>query len=193
MRQAATYAGLAVLAAIWLLPLQLWLGWVFPVHMLRHMALVAIAAPLLAIGLGARMPWLTISPLLASALEFAVVWLWHLPTLHGIAYLHLPGYVLEQAGFLAVGLLVWVSALRPGEALTGAGGLLVTSMHMTLLGALLILAPRDLFAAICGLAPDLGQQQIGGLLMLGIGTPVYLIGGLILVHGVLEGGEEQGV
>ena len=55
-------------------------------------------------------------------------------------------------------------------------------MHMTLLGAMLVLAPRDLYAELCGTAPDLSGQQIGGLLMLGIGTPVYLAGGLWLVR-----------
>ncbi len=74
-----------------------------------------------------------------------------------------------------------VSALRAHNGLAGAGSLLLTSMHMTLLGALLILAPRDVFAEICGRAADLGGQQLGGLLMLGIGTPVYLIAGLWLV------------
>ena len=53
-------------------------------------------------------------------------------------------------------------------------------MHMTLLGALIVLAPRDLYAAICGTAPDLAGQQIGGMLMLAIGTPVYLGAGLAL-------------
>ena len=59
-------------------------------------------------------------------------------------------------------------------------------MHMTLLGALIILAPRDLYAAICGRAPDLDAQQLGGLLMLGIGTPIYLVAGLALVAKTLE-------
>ncbi len=186
MRRVCAYAGAAALAAIWAVPLETWTGQAFPVHMLRHMVLVAIAAPLLAVGLAGRPRWLTMSPLLASALEFAVVWAWHLPHLHGLAYRLAPGFVLEQASFLAVGLLVWITALRPGEGLAGAGGLLLTSMHMTLLGALLILAPRDLFAAVCGRGPDLTGQQMGGLLMLGIGTPVYLIGGLWLVRGVLE-------
>ena len=49
---------------------------------------------------------------------------------------------------------------------------------MTLLGALLILAPRDLYSAWCGLLPNLSGQQLGGMLMLGIGTPVYLVAGL---------------
>ena len=148
---------------------------------LRHMGLVAVVAPLLAFGLGDRLRWLIISPLIATVLEFMVVWAWHLPQLHGMAYLLPAGFALEQGSFLIVGLLVWVSALRAHNGLAGAGSLLLTSMHMTLLGALLILAPRDVFAEICGRAADLGGQQLGGLLMLGIGTPVYLIAGLWLV------------
>lgn len=62
----------------------------------------------------------------------------------------------------------------------------MTSMHMTLLGALLVLAPRDIYAAICGTPPDLSGQQIGGMLMLAIGTPVYLIAGLWLTGQALR-------
>ena len=64
-------------------------------------------------------------------------------------------------------------------------------MHMTLLGALIILAPRDLYAEICGRAADLSAQQLGGLLMLGIGTPVYLIAGLGLVAQALNRQEDM--
>ena len=181
MTRAATYLGLALLGLLWLVPLERLTGAAFPVHMLRHMGLVAVVAPLLAFGLGDRLRWLMISPLIATVLEFMVVWAWHLPQLHGMAYLLPAGFALEQGSFLIVGLLVWVSALRTHNGLAGAGSLLLTSMHMTLLGALLILAPRDVFAEICGRAADLGGQQLGGLLMLGIGTPVYLIAGLWLV------------
>jgi putative membrane protein len=56
--------------------------------------------------------------------------------------------------------------------------MLLTSMHMTLLGALLILAARPLYpSAICGGPAD---QQLGGMIMLGLGTPIYLLAGLIL-------------
>jgi putative membrane protein len=169
MTRVATYLGFALLGLLWLVPLERLTGAAFPVHMLRHMGLVAVVAPLLAFGLGDRLRWLMISPLIATVLEFMVVWAWHLPQLHGMAYLLPAGFALEQGSFLLVGLLA------------GAGSLLLTSMHMTLLGALLILAPRDVFAEICGRAADLGGQQLGGLLMLGIGTPVYLIAGLWLV------------
>jgi len=185
MRVGLGYAGLALLAVLWLLPLGQWLGADFPHHMLRHMGLVAVVAPLLVLGFPKATAVFVLSPLLGAVAEFVVVWGWHLPALHGWADDGWPGLVLEQLSFALAGLLVWAGCLR-GEPLAGAGGLLLTSMHMTLLGALIILAPRDLYAAICGRAPDLDAQQLGGLLMLGIGTPIYLVAGLALVARALE-------
>jgi putative membrane protein len=180
MRALALGAGLALLALLWLAPLERWLP-AFPLHMLRHMGLVAVAAPLIVLGLRGRAAQaLAMPPLLAAALEFLVVWAWHLPMAHAQGRLSAPVFATEQASFLAVGLFVWAGCLRAPQPLAGAGGMLLTSMHMTLLGALLILAPRDLYAALCGTAPDLTAQQWGGMLMLGIGTPVYLAAGLWL-------------
>lgn len=157
----------------------------FPGHMLRHMLLVAVAAPLLALGLpvlGRFAPPVT----LAAALEFLVVWAFHLPALHVPAQLMPGAFALEQAAFLLAGIAVWSSALPPTHPLAGAGGLLLTSMHMTFLGALLIFAPEPLYPPeICGPDPVAGQQA-GGILMLVIGTPIYLVGGLILTARTLR-------
>ncbi len=184
--RALGYTGLALLGVLWLLPLDDWLSADFPKHMLRHMGLVAVVTPLLVLGFPRLTAPFALSPLLGAVAEFAVVWGWHLPGLHGFADRTAPGLVLEQGSFLIAGLLVWAGALRAAQPLAGAGGLLLTSMHMTLLGALILLAPRDLYAAICGRAPDLVAQQMGGLMMLGIGTPIYLIVGLVLVGRALE-------
>lgn len=185
MTRGCGYLGLAVMAAIWLLP-EHWVGGHFPHHMVRHMALVAAVAPLLVIGFPALATPFALSPLFGVVVEFVVVWAWHLPGLHAMADASAAVYLLEQASFLAAGLLVWAGALRSGNPLAGAGGLLLTSMHMTLLGALIILAPRDLYAETLGRAADLGEQQIGGLLMLAIGTPIYLVGGLFLTARALD-------
>ncbi len=176
--------GLALLAGLWLLPLEA-MAADFPAHMVRHMGLVAVVAPLLALGFPHLLAPLAISPLAAAVVEFAVVWAWHLPALHAAARLTVPAFLAEQAAFLLSGILVWAGAFGTRQPLAGAGGLLLTSMHMTLLGAVLVLAPRDLYAALCGTEPNLGAQQLGGLLMLGIGTPVYLSGGLWLVRRAL--------
>lgn len=186
MTRVAGYAGVLLLAALWCLPLGRWLGADFPHHMLRHIGLVAIVAPLLVLGFPRVTALFAVSPLLGAVAEFVVVWGWHLPQLHGWADRGWLGLIVEQGSFAVAGLLVWVGTLRAGSPLAGAGGLLLTSMHMTLLGALIILAPRDLYAAICGRLPDLGAQQLGGLLMLGIGTPIYLVAGLALVAQTLD-------
>ncbi|APE45615.1 cytochrome-c oxidase (plasmid) [Sulfitobacter alexandrii] len=171
--------GLGLLAAAWLLPLDAMLP-VFAAHMLRHMVLVAVAAPFLILGLPRLAGRLAVPPMAAAVAEFVVVWGWHLPAAHALGRLGAFGFVAEQVSFLVVGLLVWAGCLRADQPLAGAGGLLLTSMHMTLLGALLVLAPRDIYAEICGTAPDLSGQQVGGMLMLAIGTPVYLVAGLWL-------------
>lgn len=187
-------AAVLALIAAWL-PWEAWLGAHFAAHMLRHMLLVAVAAPLLVLawpGLG-RM--LAVPPVLGAALEFVLVWAWHMPAAHGLAFQGGAMFLAEQATFLLAGLLVWGGCLdrrgdAPGRALAGAGGLLLTSMHMTFLGALLVLAPRDLYADWCGTVPSLSGQQAGGMIMLALGTPIYMLGGLWLVAGVLNSREE---
>ena len=198
MRRLALGAGLAVLAAIWLGPL---LGpWraSLTASMVAHMGVVAVAAPLIAIGLPARwrpgrsMP--AALPVLASLLEMIAVWGWHAPAMRAAAETGTLVVVAEQASFLAVGVLLWsTSFAAPGErrhAATGAAALLLTSIHMTLLGALLALSPRPLYGAgevTCfGLVLDAGQdQQMGGVIMLLAGAVVYCAGGLSLVSRLL--------
>jgi putative membrane protein len=58
-------------------------------------------------------------------------------------------------------------------------------MHMTLLGTLLALATRPLYSHH-GMMHALEDQQLGGMLMLGMGGIVYLIGGLWLAGRLLH-------
>jgi putative membrane protein len=185
MRPVCLLPALALLALIWLIPFEGVIP-VFAAHMVRHMVLVALAAPLIVLGLPRVADRVAVPPLAAALAEFVVVWGWHLPAAHALGRLQGLGFAAEQASFLLVGLMVWASCLRRDQPLAGSGGLLLTSMHMTLLGALLVLAPRDIYAEICGTAPDLSGQQIGGMLMLVIGTPVYLIAGLWLTGQALR-------
>ena len=170
----------------------------FFVHMIMHMGVVAVAAPFLAIGIaGGRLDPVAIFPrLLApipiSLLELVVVWTWHAPSLHHVARHTVFGLLAEQSMFLGCGLLLWLSAfggrlpLDADRAAAGVIGLLLTMMHMVLLGALLALTPRTLYThhaghdeGYTGLTP-LEDQHLGGAIMLLGGGVSYLIGGLWL-------------
>lgn len=198
MRAPALMAGLMALALAWTLPFAIEPS--FTSHMLTHMGVVAIASPLIAVSIAGspldlsnRYPRL-FSPVLASVVDLVVVWLWHVPTLRELADTEVLPAIAEQASFIAAGLLLWLSCLggtRSSErAGAGAFGLLVTSVHMTLLGALLALAPRSLYGA--GAVTCFGipltateDQQIGGVVMLLLGAAVYLAGGVALLARVL--------
>lgn len=201
MRRSLFITGLLTLAALWLGPLPTMAQHAFWAHMTMHMGVVAVAAPLLALGLAGSQydpvpysPSVLFAPIPASVLELVVVWAWHAPGLHHAARHHLAGLVLEQGSFLAAGLLVWVSAfggggLRQGRrAAAGVVGLLLTSMHMTLLGALLALTPRPLYdlAEAAGPLTALEDQHLGGAIMLLVGAISYLAGGLGLTISLLR-------
>ena len=83
------------------------------------------------------------------------------------------------------------AARRRDRAAAGVAGLLMTSMHMTLLGVLLALASRPLYGGhgdvltLSGLSP-LQDQHLGGVLMLVFGGVSYLAGALVLLAGLLR-------
>ncbi|WP_416399198.1 cytochrome c oxidase assembly protein [Allohahella sp. A8] len=185
---------LALLMLLWLLALT-WLPSPAPFshHMLQHIILVTLVSPLLVFMFPSLLCSVALSPLLATLIEFLVVWGWHLPDLHAAAAHSMLVYLLEQSMFLGAGILIWGSVLQPGQAMAGVGGLLLTSMHMTMLGALLILSPRALYlhdAAVESLAASsamaLQDQQMGGMIMLAIGTPIYILGALVLLRRSLK-------
>lgn len=201
MRTAPFALGCLVLAAIWAGPLPDLTTASFTAHMVLHVSLVAIAAPLLALSLAGtrfdpslRAAWL-FAPLTALVLEFFVVWGWHAPAPHLAARVSDAGFAAEQVSFLCAGLLVWLSAFggRPGDRGRAAGGvaaMLLTSMHMTLLGALFLLSPRVLCAPPTDIdtllrLTDLEDQQLGGTIMLAVGGLAYLAGGLVLARRLL--------
>jgi putative membrane protein len=208
MKRTCQLLGLLLLGALWFGPLPAITRHSFAAHMALHMGVVAVVAPLLAVGFAGgawdpvrRWPrWFPAVPL--SIVELIVVWAWHAPALHHAARVIPGGFVAEQLSFLTAGLLVWFAALSgpPAEASNRAGAgiaaLLLTSMHMTLLGALLALTPRALYSHAAASAPAahfdhapggmitlsaLEDQHLGGAIMLVVGGVAYLAGGLALV------------
>lgn len=202
MRYTMCMTGLSVFVMAWGIAAR---GHTMTSHMVAHMAAIAIAAPLLASGIAGtcfdpavRWPQL-VSPLPMSLVELLVVWGWHVPAARAFATGSAAGLAFEQIMFAAAGLLLWSACLgmgthhigRTARSAAGVIALLLTTMHMTLLGALITLAPRTLFAThgFTGFGmtlSSLGDQQLGGIVMLLIGGCSYLFGGLVLLFRLLR-------
>jgi putative membrane protein len=166
----------------------------FTRHMVAHTALVALIAPLVAAVIARsrlnpvawRPQWF--SPIAASLIEFVVIWGWHAPALHVFARHDRGALALEQVSFLGASTYLWLAILGGGRASsamragTGIIALVLTFAHMTMLGAVLALAPRDLYGHG---AESLADQQLGGAVMIAAGTVVYLGAALWLSRSLL--------
>ena len=159
-------------------------------HMLQHLLLMGVVAPLAvlarplpqwraALGPVADTLWrgcarLSRRPMACALLHALAIWTWHAPGPY-LAALSNPGlHVLEHASFLFTGWLFWWSVLRPGRdaVLQAALALLFTVTHTGMLGALLTFARQPLYAPE---SRDLWDQQLAGLLMWIPGGTLYLL------------------
>lgn len=166
----------------------------FTLHMAWHMTLVAAIAPMVAWNIRntqfdpVRIAPALFSPLLACLVEFIVVWGWHTPALHDAARHSVAMFAAEQASFTVAAMWLWLSILggtdaeRRGRAATGIIALVLTFAHMTMLGALIALAPRVLYAHH---SITLADQQLGGALMLAAGAVAYPLASLWIVRSLV--------
>lgn len=176
-------------------------------HMVQHMLLIVVVAPLAVLarplpqwracaGPAVDTVWrgihkATRRPMACALLHAAAIWIWHAPTPYMAAVLSNGWHVLEHASFLFTGWLFWWSVLRPGRAgaLQATLALLFTVMHTGLLGALLTFSPVVLYA---GESRELWDQQLAGLVMWIPGGAVYLLAAAGVGYGWLRGSEGAG-
>lgn len=191
--------GLATLALAWAPWTDALLGHGFAAHMTRHMGVVAVAAPLIAFAVAgtaadpSRARPRLFAAIPVSLVELVVVWGWHAPAAHDLARSNAFAFAAEQASFLIAGLWLWIACfgrrddVRAAGAAQGVIAMLLTTIHMTLLGVLLATGLRPFYAAHHGGAAEaLEQQQLGGIVMLLVGGAVYLAGGLALAARLLR-------
>ena len=161
-------AGVLALAVALVSPVDAISAALFSVHMVQHLLLVVVAAPLIVVGEPAyvmlwafpvrarrslarawrrltsvRAAWhLMTYPLVAWTLHIAMLWLWHAPRLYDDA-LRLPWlHAIEHSAFFLTALLFWWVALDKRRLAVGATTfyLFGATLQSTLLGALLTLA-----------------------------------------------------
>lgn len=197
----ALAGGLVVLAWLWIGPLAPLSRTSFAAHMVLHIGVVAVAAPLIGYAIAERMPpperfSAALSWCLAAGLfEMVVVWGWHIPLLHDAAVGSSPLFVVEQASFLVAALALWTAAIAARSRQTAGAAAIVlflTFTHMSMFGLVLTLAPRLLYdpnlcQAALGLS-RLDNQHLGGVIMIAGGLS-YLAATIFAVHRLMGNGE----
>jgi len=162
----------------------------FAVHMLQHLLLMAVAAPLLILGtppllsywilprawrrpvaqwwqqrtqLRRLLHW-TLQPLVAWSLYGSTLWIWHAPILYEAALRNEALHILEHATFLGVSLLFWwIIIYRHQSRVRVEMALLLlftTALHSGLLGALITFASRPLYTHYISTAPRWGLTAL---------------------------------
>ena len=194
-------AGLLAIVIALASPLDRAAAETFAAHMVEHLLLMLVAAPLIA----ASRPELLLmrelpvrqreslavlehrlegrihaQALIAGLSMFLALWLWHIPALFDLALRSEPAHFLQHASFLAGAILFWrfVLVVPPhGTAFFLPRALLVfTAMaYSGALGALLVFSQGVWYTGYFG-TPDqlLADQQLSGVIMWLTGPPVYL-------------------
>lgn len=187
-----------VLFAAEISPLSMLAEMLFTGHMLQHLLVAFVVAPLLVLGIPEKIAtlilqprpvariwkWL-VMPLVAGILFNANIWAWHAPPVLNAMMQNEGLHLLSQALYLVTGILFWWPLIGPVQngvfPLNMAGKLiyiLLGDMPMVLLGAGLTFVP-PLYATYAMTSPMLGvtpalDQQLGGLIM-------WIPGGIFLI------------
>jgi cytochrome c oxidase assembly factor CtaG len=186
-RLASFLAGLGVLFIALMSPLDALASALFSAHMLQHVLLILVAAPLLILGvpLGPfllalsspvrrtmgrgwrqtawpRLSWQALTqPLVVWALHAVALWAWHAPGLYQAALRSELVHLLEHFSFLGTALLFWW-VLRGAGSGSGFGVLYLFTLALQsgLLGALITFAPRPWYLAYRATAPAWGLTPL---------------------------------
>ena len=174
VRVASFFTGLVVVAAALISPLDALASTLFSAHMVQHLLLMVVAAPLLVyarptsalvagLPLGGReivrragagglreVSHALTRPVVVWTLGALVLWAWHMPSLYESALSHAALHVAEHVSFLAVAVLMWSvvfsSRARRGTARPVAALLVFASgVQSTALGAVLLFASAPLY------------------------------------------------
>jgi putative membrane protein len=199
-QKAAFIAGAVIIFVALGPPLDDWSDhYLLLAHMVQHLLLIMLAAPLLLYGTPAWMLepltrnrvtntlgyWLT-RPLVAFVLANTVIVLWHIPLLYDAALASQPVHVLEHKTLLAAAILAWWPILGPLPrwprlplplhslyffAMTLPGGAVGAFITFADPG---LYSPYDTARRIFGI--DLAtDQQVAGLLMWVVVSAIYLL------------------
>lgn len=186
---AAFTAGQAVAAAVLVGPIGRLSASMLWAHMVQHLALVAVAAPLLVAG--APLPtllwalpdgrraavarlWRRLNrsqagprwgawAVAAVGLHTAALWSWHVPGLYDAAARHPALHLAQHASFVGTGLLFWwtvAAAARRATVGLGVLAVFVVALQGIALGALLTMSATPWYSAYAGAGHGAGLTPL---------------------------------
>ncbi len=201
-RHVAAFAAAMVFLVIALLsPVARLAGELLWVHMVQHMVLMNLAAPLFVLGAPGRVllwvlnpaeraaigrAWQTLTkrgvprylfwqPVSLWVLYAVVLWVWHLPRFYEAALRSAVVHDLQHLMFFGASALFWRVLFDPIGRLRMAHApavlyLFLTSLHATVLGVFMALAPRLWYPTYAGRTEPWGvsaleDQQLAGYIM----------------------------
>lgn len=189
-RAVAFVGGLTALGVALASPVETLAASLFSAHMVQHLLLVVVAAPLLALsrpgrvllaagprswrrrahGLAGPRPVRVgvhrlLHPVTVAVAGVVVLWAWHLPTLYEGALADPVVHLLEHATLLGTAVATWwLVGTRRGPLAIGRPAavalLFVTALHSSALGAVLSLAAAPLYPTHIVRAPALGVSAL---------------------------------
>jgi putative membrane protein len=184
VEQAAFWSGWVIAALALASPLCPLSVSLFAARIGQHMILTLVAAPLvvagrplaaLAAGIGLGLPpgrGMRPAPLSATAVFAVLLWFWHAPGPYAATFASTAVYWAMHLSLFGAALWLWHGLFdsRPETLIARIAAGVISSAQMGLLGALITLAPRPLYAphalttAAWGLSP-LQDQELGGGIM----------------------------
>ena len=189
LRVAAFAAGELALILALISPLDALGETLLAAHMVQHGLLIAVAPPLILLGLsGAAFAWalpaetgqlLThslpvraavrslswmLNPIVAAAIHGLAVWIWHVPAIFDAALANSALHTFEHFSFLATALLFWQSLVLASRSVStvalGIAAAFATLLHGGFLGALITFAPHVLFSWYVGRTSSWGLDPL---------------------------------
>ena len=160
-------------------------------HMIQHVVLVSVAAPLLAYGRPIELVFATLGwrqrqsttwtwLVAAAVMQVAVLLAWHIPTFFDAALRHPLLHELEHAMLIVTAVLLWDCVLRIEPAQLGGAvvALFVATLPTMAYGVALTLARSAWYAPYRHNA--LSDQQLAGVVMWAYGGLAAVVGGVAL-------------
>lgn len=146
-------------------------------HMAQHVVLLVLVPALLAAGMRQHRTVTVAAMATAVVVESVVMAAWHAPSLYEAALRTAPVHAVEHLTMLGAGLGLWWTVSRVRPRLSGAVALFVAALSGTALGAALTLSARTWYPSY----PDVGSQQLAGVVMWAFGGIPFIVAGGALV------------